>query len=112
MMVKKLVVTVVVLTLLIGNFPQADAQSTARGSIISYNASNDSAVLDLNESDLRYNQIDINGGIIAITNGTLTREAYFLPSDLEQSTDLANLIRLKRVRAIHRRNSIGVVCRT
>lgn len=81
------------LFLLVGLPPQARAQSTARGDIISYNETSASAVLDLDESDLRFAQIETTGGILSVSVGAVTREAYLLPV-AEDDGNLLNTLRL------------------
>ena len=79
--------------LLVGLPPQASAQSTARGDVISYNETSASAVLDLDESDLRFAQIETTGGILSVSAGDITREAYLLPV-AEDGGNLVNTLRL------------------
>ena len=57
----------------------ARAQSTARGDIVLYNEGSASVVLDLDESDLRFAQIETSGGILSVSVGAITQEAYLLP---------------------------------
>ncbi len=80
--------------LLLGSIIQgAAAQTTARGEVLSYNATNNAMVLSLTTSDLRYNQIPLSGGLLSITIDGTTREAYLL--EAEKATDnLLNDIRL------------------
>jgi len=73
------------------------AQSTAKGNVVSYNELTATLVLDLNESDLRFNQIDPAGGVVSLTLGEQTRQAYLLPAALaapETSGDKRNALRL------------------
>jgi hypothetical protein len=57
------------------------AQSAAQGQVVSYNEQTRMAVLDLDESDLRFNQIETGGGLISLTIGGTTRQAYLIPAE-------------------------------
>ncbi len=73
----------------------AQGQSTARGEITSYNPTNATAILALNSSDLRYNRIPLEGGIVSIGVNDTTAQAFLLPADAPQvDDDLVNAIRL------------------
>ena len=87
--------TIALILLLTFSIPMrmAAAQSTARGEIISYNVETFSAVLNVNESDMRYNQIPLAGGIVSLTIAGVTREAYLIPAEQEKD-DLYNTLRL------------------
>lgn len=63
------------------SLPKVTAQSAAQGKILSYNQQDHTALLDLDESDLRFNQIDLNGGLVSLTIGRVTRQAYFIPAE-------------------------------
>ena len=69
------------------------AQTTAHGAITAYNDFNGSVTINLNESDFRFNQIDLSGGIIAITINGVTREAYMIPLE-KDVPDLYTVVRL------------------
>jgi hypothetical protein len=69
------------------------AQSTARGEIVSYNETSRSAVLDLDESDLRFAQIETTGGILSVSVAGVTKEAYLLPNE-QDGGDVVNTLRL------------------
>lgn len=70
------------------------AQSTARGEVISYNEANNTAILDLDASDLRFNGIPTEGGIVSLTVAAVTAEAYLLPAEEGQSAPAAERVRL------------------
>lgn len=71
----------------------AGAQSTGRGDIVAYNDNDATVVLDFNESDLRYNQMELSGGILSLTINDVTLEAYLIPA-WRDTSDLENTIRL------------------
>ena len=85
---------IVGLVMLLAGVPlEVSAQSTARGDIILYNESSVSAVLDLDESDLRFAQIETTGGILSVSIGATTHEAYLLPV-ARDGDDVVNTLRL------------------
>lgn len=77
--------------------PTVHAQSTALGDISNYNVLDASILLDLDESDLRFNQIDPSGGIVSLSVGEITHLAYLIPVEL----DTGNLESAARLLGFH-----------
>ncbi len=70
------------------------AQSTARGEITSYNPTTARAIIALNSSDLRYNRIPTEGGLLSLSINGNTQQAFLLAAEIDDNSDLLNAIRL------------------
>lgn len=89
---KKLLSLSLLLIYLLAALP-IHAQTTARGAITAYNPNNGSVTVNLNESDFRFNMIDLSGGLVAVTINGITREAYMIPLE-KDVPDLDTVVRL------------------
>jgi|GEM_PF-5755179 len=72
------------------------AQSSGRGTITGYNEATQSAILDVSNSDLRFNQISAEMGIMAVTINDITLQTYFFPQEMaDANADTVNLLNLR-----------------
>lgn len=61
------------------------AQTTATGNVVSYNETTASAILSVTAQDFRFNQMPEDGGIVSVTVGDVTREAFLISAERLQS---------------------------